>query len=49
MFTTISTLVLASIIQNTFLNTEGVRPKLQSSVLKQSDISSSQNLVTMGL
>ena len=49
MFTIIFTLFLASIVQNTFLNTEGVRPTLYSSILKQSDISSSQVLVTIEL
>ena len=47
MFATVFTLLLAIVVQNTFLNTDGVRPTLQWSTLKQSDISSSENFVTI--
>ena len=45
MFTNIFTLFLKYLS----LNTEGVRPMLESNILKQSDRSSPQNLVTIDL
>ena len=49
MVTIVFTLVLVIIVQNTFLNTQGIRPTLDSSTLKESDVSSSQNLVSTEL